>query len=145
MQDDSIENFKQQEFMQSILAGNLYGSNGPLLELSLSHAGQSRTMGETLVANKAVLNVKADGANWVDVNRLRVFVNGEQVAELSINKGQEVLLPLEFEQDSFVIIEVDGTRQGLFADIVPVMSPFAFSNPIYVDANQDGKWQPPGL
>lgn len=145
MQDDSIENFKQQEFIQSILAGNLYGSNGPLLELSLSHAGQSRTMGGTLATSKAVLTVKADGADWVEVNRLRVFINGEQITELTINKGQEVLLPLEFEKDSFVIIEVDGPRQGLFADIVPVMSPFAFSNPIYVDANQDGKWQPPGL
>lgn len=145
MPNDNVAEFNSEAFIQSIHDGNLYGTNGPLLAVNLQSQEQSRGMGETWTGKDAVLKVIADGANWVGVNRLRVFVNGELYQELDIKKQQENLIPLSFSKDSFVIIEVEGPREGLFADIVPNMAPFAFSNPIYVDADGDGQWQPPGL
>ena len=145
MKDDSISGFNEELFLQAIKSGNLYGTNGPLLDIHLIAEDEIRTMGETLSGNQANLVVTASGANWVDVNLLRIYVNGNIYTELEIETGKEVSVPITFGKDSFVTIEVEGPRQGLFADLVNVQIPFAFSNPIYVDADTDGRWEAPGL
>jgi len=52
---------------------------------------------------------------------------------------------MKFERDAFVTIEVIGNASSDYQIIYPEISPYAFSNAIYVDANADGKWQAPGL
>jgi len=58
---------------------------------------------------------------------------------------QTIQVPLEFEKDSFVTVEVFGEANDDYKAIYPGLMPYAFSNPIYVDYNQDGQWQAPGL
>jgi hypothetical protein len=52
---------------------------------------------------------------------------------------------LRFERDGFVTVEVEGAPDAAYAALLPGFTPFAFSNPIFVDADGDGSWTPPGL
>jgi hypothetical protein len=56
-----------------------------------------------------------------------------------------VTLPLRFARDAFVFVEVSGPAEGVYADLLPGNRPFAFTNPILVDADEDGRWRAPGL
>lgn len=145
MANDDVREFSQDDFIAGIKGGNIYGTTGPLLNIELRNENEKALMGQTLKAREAVLALTVNAAQWVDVHTLRVYINGELYQQMPISKGQENLLPLSFSKDSFVTVEVEGDRKGLFAQIVPVMPPFAFTNPIYVDADQDGQWQAPGL
>jgi hypothetical protein len=40
---------------------------------------------------------------------------------------------------------VEGPARGLYAELLPGFTPFAFTNPIFVDADRDGRWSAPGL
>ena len=102
-------------------------------------------MGETLAANQATLQVRVHAARWVPVERLRVFVNGTSVRELPAERKGRYEIPLHFDQDSFVTVEVEGSASGGYAAVYPGFTPLAFTNPIYVDADGDGKWSAPGL
>ncbi|MBB6520574.1 CehA/McbA family metallohydrolase [Pseudoteredinibacter isoporae] len=145
MTKDDVSKFDQDDFIAGIKSGNIYGTTGPLLNIALQSGDNRAMMGETLSAKEAVLALTVNAAQWVDVHTLRIYINGELYQQMPIIKGQPNLLPLSFGKDSFVTVEVEGDRKGLYAEIVPVMPPFAFSNPIYVDADQDGQWQAPGL
>jgi hypothetical protein len=54
-------------------------------------------------------------------------------------------LPLEFAADGYVTIEAEGGAQDIYEAIYPGFFPYVYSNPIYVDADGDGAWSPPGL
>ena len=47
--------------------------------------------------------------------------------------------------DAFVTTEVHGQASDPFTTVLPDYASFAFTNPIWVDADGDGSWAPPGL
>jgi hypothetical protein len=51
--------------------------------------------------------------------------------------------PQEYDRDAFVTVEVEGSPDALYSARLPGFTPFAFTNPIYVDADRDGKWTAP--
>jgi hypothetical protein len=91
------------------------------------------------------LVVRVHCAPWVPVSTLRVFVDGENAAETSIRAGQPATIPLRFDHDGFVSVEVEGAPGDIYRAVLPDLRPFAFSNPIFVDADGDGRWTPPGI
>ncbi len=143
VKNDTIASFEQAEFVANLKAGNAYGTTGPMLEVSLLKA----QMGDTFSGSRGTLTVKVSRAPWVNVDRLEVQINGETVDthRLTNDDEQVVKQPLEFNQDSFVTVEVSGPANEDYTAIYPDISPYAFSNPIYVDADQDGQWKAPGL
>ena len=44
-------------------------------------------------------------------------------------------------------VEVEGQAApySIYAQVAPGFTPFAFTNAIFVDANEDGRWEAPGL
>ena len=125
--------------LSGLRAGRAYGTTGPLLDVRLGRAG----LGDTHEGRQGVLRVEVDAAPWVPVDQVRVFVDGVVVAERAIQAGVPVEVPLEFESDAFVTVEVGGPTEEVYARIAPGFAPFAFTNPIYVDADGDGRWRPP--
>lgn len=138
---DSVVNFNQDEFITALKSGNAYGTTGPMLELSLS----GKSMGDTLQDNKAILQLKVTSAAWIPVDEIKVQINGKDHINLTLNESNEYEVELEFEKDSFVTVEVSGKETEDYKTIYPVLLPYAFSNPIYVDYDSDGEWTPPGL
>ena len=79
------------------------------------------------------------------VSEIQVYVSGQSVVRRSIEAGQPFEIPLRFGSDAFVTVEVRGEADERFNIVVPRSIPFAFTNPIWIDAAGDGVWTPPGL
>jgi hypothetical protein len=139
VEHDTAAGFDQGELLAALRAGRSYGTTGPVLHLDLGGAG----MGERFRGHDGTLRVRADAAPWVPLSQLRVFVNGELADERALAAGTPVEVPLHFERDAFVTIEVEGAADATYAALLPGFVPFAFSNPIFVDADGDDHWTPP--
>lgn len=139
--DDTLEGFSEGSFMEAVQGGRLYGTTGPLLEVSLDDKG----IGEMVAAASAELTVRVSSADWIDVSSLTVSVNGKALRSFPVTSGETVAFKLGFEKDSFVTVEVAGEVGEDYAIVYPKFKPYAFTNPIYVDADGDGTWTPPGL
>jgi hypothetical protein len=143
MNNDSVASFIQSDFLKSLKSGNAYGTTGPMLNLNLSGA----LMGQTFSGQRGQLTINIQSADWIPLSTLKVQINGKTVDEYQLNPANQhdFLIPLSFEKDSFVTIEVEGPATEDYQHVYPDLTPYAFSNPIYVDFDNDGQWQAPGL
>lgn len=133
--------FDEGEFVRALRAGRVVGTTGPWLEVRLGDA----EVGDRYRGRRGTLHVAVDAAAWVPVDVARVYVNGERVAERPVEPGARLELPLAFAADAFVTVEVEGEPDETWAAVNPGAIPFAFTNPIFVDADDDGRWRAPGL
>ena len=139
--DDRPAFFDAAEFLRNLRAGRAYITTGPLVTARLGEAG----LGESFSGAEGTLRVRVDAAPWVPVAEIRVAVNGDDVATQPAERGTLAEIPLRFDGDAFVTVEVVGPATGAYAELLPDFEPVAFTNPIFVDADRDGRWTPPGL
>ena len=138
---DAVGAFESEAFVRAVRAGRLYGTTGPLMEIALEAA----EIGDTFWGRSGVLRGSVRAASWVPVSSMRVFVSGRLVETRPVAPNQPFEVPLAFERDAFVTVEVRGEAAGDYAAVLPHFVPLAFSNPIWVDAEGDGVWRPPGV
>ncbi len=128
---------------------NAFVSNGPFIEASLD----GRPIGSThsVRGAKARLAVRVRAPMWVDVTKLTLYRNGEIVASLDVPRGER---PLRCDR----VFEVDASADGWFVVVVEgerpmtvaygagsrTPTPFAVTNPFWLDADGDGRVQPAG-
>ena len=143
VKNDSVTEFKLEQFLAALKLGNSYGTTGPMLEMTLG----GQTMGSTFSGQRGELAVKITTAPWIDLSYIDIQINGEKVESHTLRQqaSQNILLPLEFNKDSFVTIEVHGQAGEDYQAVYPGLVPYAFSNPVFVDFDSDGQWLPPGL
>ena len=134
LEDSDLRAISAADVASALKSGRVYGTSGPLLDVHLNGA----VMGETVTGRKGTLQVSVQAASWVGVDELRVYVNGALTARRVIAAGQSLELPMRFEQDSFVTVEVSGATTPAYADVAPGFQSLAFSNPIFVDSDGDG-------
>ncbi len=140
-------------------AGHIIMSNGPFMDVKLTaeDGGEKSTgiPGDDVQApdGKANLAVRVQCPNWLDVNRVQVFLNGQPTKDLNFTRrttpdkfGNEVVkfegtIPLQLKTDTHVIVAAAG--EGL--KLGPVMGPqwgnqmpVVVSNPIFVDVDGGG-------
>ena len=137
---DEIASFDPQAFVRAVREGRCFGTTGPILEVKLGDAG----LGERFRGREGTLRVEVRAAPWVSVRQARVYQDGRLLRTDPIETGRPLELPLRFARDGFVTVEVEGDPAGVYADLLPAFTPFAFTNPIFVDADGDGRWTPPG-
>jgi hypothetical protein len=138
---DEAAHFDEAAFVRALRSGGVVGTTGPWLEARLGEAGP----GERVSGAAATLRARVEAAPWVPVSALRVYRNGALVEERAVARGDRVEIPMRFEADAFVTVEVEGQAGGDYAAIAPGAIPFAFTNPFFVDADADGRWLAPGL
>lgn len=138
--------------------GMITMTNGPFLvvfaknvsgNLGTAHPGQEIEANESQVR----LRVRVQCANWLDVNRVQVFVNGRPDPKLNFTRtknadmfGRDVLkfdesLVIKLEKDAHLIVAVAGEGLKLGAVMGPDAGeamPVAVANPIFVDVDGDG-------
>ena len=138
---DDVRTFSESELLASLRAGRVYGSTGPILDVRLDETG----MGGLHRGATGVLEVKVEAAPWIPIGEWRAYLNGELIHRASIEAGGAARLPLAFEHDGFVTVEVEGPVEGRYAELLPGFVPFAFGNPIFVDVDGNGRYDAPGI
>ncbi len=141
VEEDTIDAFDEAAFVSAVQRGRVYGTTGPMLEVTLDDKG----LGEMVAGASAELTVRVSSAPWIDASTLTISVNGKALRSFPVANGEVVAFKLGFEKDSYVTVEVSGDPGEDYAVVYPEFKPYAFTNPIYVDANSDGVWTAPGL
>jgi hypothetical protein len=139
--NDAVAQLDERALLASLRAGRSFGTSGPLVFARLGGAGPGATFKGA--AGDLLVDVRAPA--WVPVSEVRVYVNAVLAARQPIAAGGRAKFALRFAGDAFVFVEVSGPAEGVYALVLPGNLPFAFTNPIYVDADGDGAWRAPGL
>jgi hypothetical protein len=138
---DAPPSFDEAAFVAAIRAGRVVGTTGPIVDAHVGDAG----LGETHHGREGAIRVDVHAAPWVPVSRVRAFVNGKLEHESEIGQDVAIWFPHTFDRDAFVTVEVEGKAapDSIYAARLPGFTPFAFTNPIFVDADADGRWSAP--
>lgn len=131
----------EKDFARAIRQGRLYFTTGPLLEITLGDAG----LGDTVVGRKHTLTVMPRAASWVGLDTLRIYLNGRLWREQKITANERYSDSIHVARDSVLNVELSGPVTALYREVLPGFEPLALSNPIFIDADGDGHWQPPGI
>ena len=134
-------------------------TNGPFLEVvARSHKGRKQVeaiAGQDLVADEGhvELHVRIQCANWYDINRVQVFINGRMDPDHNYTRrthprmfSNDVVrfnqtISLTLSEDAHVIIATCGEdlKMGpVFGPRFGDRMPTAVTNPIFVDINRNG-------
>ncbi|WP_372799293.1 CehA/McbA family metallohydrolase [Litorivivens sp.] len=136
------ESSPETALVRAVRAGELFLTSGPLL--SITHNGDN-AMGQELQGGSIALTIRVDAVPWVDVSTLRLYVNGRTYLERSIVPGQDYSEIVHVKRDSVAVVEVSGEAGRVYQKLFPGLQPVAVSNPVYIDADSDGQWLPPGV
>ena len=148
---DDPARIRTAEMVDRLERGQVIMSTGPFMTVQLLHPDLkvAAEIGDsvTLVGPGAELAVKIQCANWMDINRVEVFVNGEIQENLSrTRKGNPEAFAngvIKFDQrlsvslppESFVIVAAIGERMELgrvMGERYGRRPPVVVSNPIFV-------------
>jgi len=141
MSETSPGDITYESFLAAFKALKVVVSGGAFITVDIGGAG----MGETaqLAGGSGELNVKVQAAEWVGIDRMRVFVSGTEVATVTLDETtRDPVNPvIRYDdavtigtggEDGWVIVEVEG--DGSLAPVVNGQRPFAVTNPIFIDA-----------
>ncbi len=130
--------------------GHLVMSTAPFMDVKLGKAIPGDDV--HLKGGKGILDVKVFCANWYDIDRVQVLLNGHIAPKLNFTRKTHPTLftdealrfahqiPISVPKDTHVIVVAVGEKSTLGDIMGPVwgrQNPVAVSNPIYVDV--DGK------
>jgi hypothetical protein len=129
---------------RALKQGRALVTNGPFLELTAAGSG----IGDLVQAEggKLTVEVAARAAPWVDLTRVEIYVNGSERGRVerdptNANQPLSASVRLELLADSWIVATARGATPlervlpGSFA------LPFAFTNPLFVDVDGDGKFR----
>lgn len=142
--------------MARVRAGHSFASNGPVLDLTVAgHFGPGETFKSGSARVPVIIDVRS--APWIEANRIRLYVNGEPQDLPALNVASapaahwRAEVELQLEADAFLVAEVTGTK-----DLAPMVqrrvganggetavTPYALTNPVFVDRDGNGRFDPP--
>lgn len=141
---------------QALRKGRSFVTNGPFIDFKVNAAA---VPGDTLTAKdgRVDLSMKVSGAPWISVDEVRLIVNGERrivfpvkAADTALEKFRLPSLGIALDRDAALIVEVLGKRtlypvvqrqtaEGLATNAA---LPYALTNPIFIDVDGNGKFDP---
>jgi hypothetical protein len=132
----------------AVRAGRVQVTSGPFVKLVVG-GGEPGDLVEAS-GGKIQVDVEVQAASWVGVDTVELWVNGELAAEGALGAGKaggavrgRLSLRLPVERDVWVAAIVRGDKP--LTEVLPYtkLTPFAFTNPVFVDADGDGKFTAP--
>jgi len=144
---------QQAAFDAALLAGRSFGTTGPRVRELRVNGG---SLGDRVAAERGRVHVEyeVDGAGWVPIDEVRILVNGEVV---STGRERSGALDLVLERDGFVTLEAGApldadqdawirAHPGLYTEVIaPGFVATAYTNPVFVDVDGNGRFDAPGL
>ncbi|MBI5364536.1 MAG: CehA/McbA family metallohydrolase [Planctomycetes bacterium] len=96
------------------------------------------------------LKIQVQAASWIDVDRIKVIVNGDEMAVFDVPQERkpvrfDAAIDMNLTDDAWVtvIVEGDDPLAPVLANSEVKHLPWAVANPIWIDATGDGKWSSP--
>lgn len=120
---------------QRIAAGAVVASSGPMVSVNLEGA----LPGETFIGEEGILRVQISAADWVGADRLRIYRKDGLWREMAVAPRTQLSIPMQFENDDFVVVEVLAPSGLQYQMLYPDMEPVALSNPVFVQASMVDK------
>jgi hypothetical protein len=160
---DLDDDWDEAGWNEAVLAGRSFGTSGPLITAFAANGGG---IGELVAAPDGVVAIllAVAAAPWVPLGEVRLLADGEVVRRYHADGPAEdgvVRLQAEerlrFESDVFLTLEAGPAldvdhdawldeRGGVYSEtLARDFVPIAFSNPIFVDVDENGRFDPIGL
>ncbi|MEL6108305.1 MAG: CehA/McbA family metallohydrolase [Planctomycetota bacterium] len=147
------------EMVRNAEAGHIIMSTGPFMTVRATSkaSDQAAIPGSDLKAagGKVTVEVKVQCPNWLDINRVQIFVNGRPEPTLNRTRRDQPTLfgdsravvkfdssfEVELDRDAHLIVGAIGegmTMQKVMGENYGNRPPIAVSNPIFVDVDGGG-------
>lgn len=152
MGDVAIAKIDPVEVAAAVKAGHSCFTIGPIIDASID----GHTLGETVVAKRGKVKLKltVSAAAWISTTTITIIRSGGATLALrTLPRSTDVVrfddtIPLDIAKDGCVIVHVDGDQP--MAPNVGDLSDFrvcwfVLTNPIWIDADGDGKIAPRSL
>jgi hypothetical protein len=140
--DDRPEAIAPEQVAAAVRAGRTMVTTGPFIRLAAGGGGP----GDLVRAEGGAIGVKVevDAADWIDVRKVEVFVNGVQTAEATASSAPGVVrratlsLKLVLPRDAWIAVVARGDKA--LTEVLPgtAARPLAFTSPVFVDVDGDG-------
>jgi hypothetical protein len=156
-----LRSFSPSDFNRNLKAMRAFGTSGPILDVRASAEGRTVGMGETLSASGPVtVRVRVQAAPWIPVDEIRFYENGRLIGTFACPPATSVVrfdggIQIQPRRDASLVVEAgqklpaDPRRQPPSDDLVSIIEPdvvsLAFANPIFIDVNGNGVYDPPGV
>lgn len=145
---DDPRAFTREQLGEAIRAGRAVVSTGAFVTAAIDGAGVGDTV--TVDAGPVRLDLRVQAPAAIDVDRVVVHVNCDRVLMVPADDRDGVVkldatVTLDVEEDAQVVVLAYGEApypRGL--ETPPSTLPRGFTNPIYVDRDGNGRWDPPG-
>ena len=147
---DNPRSIDDQDIVRALKAHRVVVSNGPFITM---RAGKAEGAGEgdsiTKPPGGLRLHIRVQAPRWIDVRSLTLYGNGRRIFEARLGKPWSVVrsdgwIRVNPRKDTWYVAVARGLKP---MPVVPHRKarPLAFTNPIWVDADGDGKFTPPGI
>ena len=133
---------------KGVKAHHAFFTTGPIIDFAVGATG----IGDLAPAlgGKAIAEITVRAAPWIAVSRVMLYVAGHEVKRWVVPEGDQVVrfhtsYPLVVATDTYAVVRVEGDRS--LAPVVgggagAAVTPFALTNPIFLDANGNGTYDP---
>ena len=156
---DNPAEISTDEMVREAEAGHIIMSTGPFLNVTATSSASDRAAipGDDLSTSdgKVRVKVRVQCPNWLDVNRVQVFVNGRPREDLNRTRKShpklfgsakkvvkfDATFDVALDDDAHLIVATIGegmTMQKVMSESYGNRPPIAVSNPIFVDTDGDG-------
>jgi len=139
----------------AVRSGRMSTTTGPFLRMTAN----GHPMGSTISVHNQSLDVHIDvqAASWIDLDKVRIIQNGDEVASVDFIREQRAWcsgmeqshyrprIRIPIPRDCWIVAIAEGDEPMVpfvmhnDRDVLPI----AIANPIYIDADGDGKYTPP--
>jgi hypothetical protein len=128
---------------------NAFVTNGPFVDATLN--GQPIGSRQSVEDDKVHMALRIRAPLWIDVTKATVYCNGEVAEEIEMPEPTKALrcdrvLELDVPGDCWFVVVVEGERPlaPAYGGGSRAPTPFAVTNPFWVDADGDGEVHPSG-
>ncbi len=142
------------DLVEAVRSGRVIGSDGPVPLLTATAGWRKAGPGELLTAADGRVRVRVDvrAASWVPRRGVRLWANGRVVAERD-DGARRIQADLDLTRDTWILAEagrpddgLDGMPlPGLYGTVAPRGMAVGFTNPVFIDVDGNGRFDPPGL
>jgi hypothetical protein len=147
VREDKPERIDPKEVAAAVRGHHTFFTTGPFVSLDVNGG----SIGDLVPARggKATADIKVQAAPWVSVDRVTLYLNGQEAKRWTVAPGTGPVrfhekFDLSTPRDGYVVVRVDGEKS-----LSPVVGdgktftayPFALTNPVFLDVDGDGKYR----